>query len=79
MDHALWGYWGLGGGMGMMAGFGFPGSGVMGGGMGMGGGYGGMTMTPAFDVLLRASDLNLKQRMLASELIYKITAGAKWS
>lgn len=75
MDSALWGYWGLGGGMGMMAGFGFPGSGVMGGGMGMGGGYGGMSMTPAFDVLLRAGDLNLKQRMLASEMIYKITAG----
>lgn len=31
---------------------------------------------PAFDILLRAQDRNLKSRILRSELIYRITAGA---
>jgi hypothetical protein len=41
-------------------------------GAGAGGGY---YVAPAFDVLLTASDFNLKNRMLRSELVYKITAG----
>ena len=44
-----------------------------GGGTGMGGG--GYYVAPAFDVLLTASDFNLKNRLLRSELVYKITAG----
>lgn len=41
-------------------------------GAGAGGGY---YIAPAFDVLLTASDFNLKNRMLRSELVYKLTAG----
>jgi len=58
------------------------GFGQMGGGSGGGsyggyghGGMGGYYVAPAFDVLLTASDFNLKNRMLRSELVYKITAG----
>lgn len=39
------------------------------------GGYGGYYIAPAFDVLLQASDMNLKHRLLRSELVYKLTAG----
>jgi len=58
-------------------GFGQLGSGYgQGGGGGYGhGGYGGYYIAPAFDVLLQAADMNLKNRMLRSELVYKITAG----
>jgi len=41
-------------------------------GAGAGGGY---YVAPAFDVLLTASDFNLKNRLLRSELVYKITSG----
>jgi hypothetical protein len=41
-------------------------------GAGAGGGY---YIAPAFDVLLTAQDFNMKNRMLRSELVYKITAG----
>jgi hypothetical protein len=41
-------------------------------GAGAGSGY---YVAPAFDVLLTAQDFNLKNRMLRSELVYKITAG----
>ena len=41
-------------------------------GAGAGGGY---YVAPAFDVLLTAADFNLKNRLLRSELAYKITAG----
>lgn len=41
-------------------------------GAGAGSGY---YVAPAFDVLLTASDFNLKNRLLRSELVYKITAG----
>ena len=41
-------------------------------GTGTGGGY---HVSPAFDVLLTAADYNLKNRILRSELVYKITAG----
>jgi hypothetical protein len=54
----------------------------VGGGMGAGGGSGGMAagrggyyIAPAFDVLLTAADMNLKHRLLRSDLVYKITAG----
>lgn len=60
----------------------------MGGGYdtGFGGGYsqvgnagtagnGGYYIAPAFDVILTAQDMNLKQRMMRSDLVYKITAG----
>ena len=77
IDHALYSYYGFGG----FGGYGF-GSGLgmgaqTGYGDGGGGGYGvgGYYLAPAFDILLRASDFNLKQRMIRSELIYKVTAG----
>ena len=59
------GFGGFGGGFG---GFG----GVPGGG-GFGGG--GFYVTPSFDIALRNADYNLKQRLLSSELVYKITGG----
>jgi hypothetical protein len=45
-----------------------------------GGGYGngslgGYYIAPAFDVLLTAADYNLKNRLLRSDLTYKVTAG----
>lgn len=41
------------------------------------GGTGGMGyyIAPAFDVLLQAADMNLKNRIVRSELVHKITAG----
>tara|TARA_R110000851_G_scaffold229956_2_gene382704 strand:- start:300 stop:1439 length:1140 start_codon:yes stop_codon:yes gene_type:complete len=49
-------------------------------GSGSGGGYGaggngGYYISPAYDILLTAADLNLKNRLLRSELVYKLTAG----
>ena len=35
----------------------------------------GYYIAPAFDILLTASDMNLKNRIVRSELVYKITAG----
>jgi hypothetical protein len=48
-----------------------------GGGMGTGGGgqRSGYYIAPAFDILLTAADMNLKNRIVRSELVYKITAG----
>jgi hypothetical protein len=60
---------GYGGGFAQM-GIGYAANGAS--GAGAGGGY---YVAPAFDVLLTAADFNLKNRMLRSELIYKITAG----
>ncbi len=40
-----------------------------------GGGRSGYYIAPAFDVLLTASDMNLKNRIVRSELVYKLTAG----
>jgi hypothetical protein len=57
--------WGFGGGMAQ------TGIGGAAGGMGGAGYY----LTPAFDTLLLAADMNLKNRLLRSELTYKITAG----
>lgn len=49
-----------------------------GGGSGTGGpGFSrmGYYIAPAFDILLTAADMNLKNRIVRSELVYKITAG----
>lgn len=54
-------------------GFGQVGSGSAGGYSA--GGTGGYYIAPAYDVLLTAADFNLKNRILRSELVYKITAG----
>lgn len=73
-DHALFAHYG-GFDYGFGGGFAQHGGGA-GGGNGIGyGGYGGYYIAPAFDVLLTASDFNLKHRLLRSELVYKITAG----
>jgi len=45
------------------------------GGTGVRGGNGGHYIAPAFDILLTAADMNLKNRIIRSELVYKITAG----
>jgi len=58
--------YGFGGGFGQL--------GSSGGGYGLGG-NGGYYISPAYDILLMASDLNLKNRLLRSELVYKLTAG----
>lgn len=50
----------------------------VGGGTGTGGasaGGMGYYVAPAFDILLTASDMNLKNRIIRSELVYKLTAG----
>jgi len=44
-------------------------------GTGTGGGRSGYYIAPAFDILLTASDMNLKNRIVRSELVYKLTAG----
>jgi hypothetical protein len=59
--------YGFGGGFGQLGSSG-------GGGYGLGG-NGGYYISPAYDILLTASDLNLKNRLLRSELVYKLTAG----
>lgn len=46
-----------------------------GGGVNSSGGLGGYYIAPAYDVLLMASDMNLKNRILRSEMVYKLTAG----
>ena len=60
--------YGLGGGFAQM------GTGAGGAGM-AGAGYGGYYIAPAYDILLTAGDMNLKDRILKSDLVYKITAG----
>lgn len=44
-------------------------------GSGGGFGYGGFYMSPSYDTVLRNADYNLKQRLINSELTYKVTAG----
>lgn len=63
-------YGGLDAGFG--GGFSQTGQGI---GQGGGGQRSGYYITPAFDVLLTAADMNLKNRMVRSELVHKITAG----
>lgn len=59
--------------------YGFGGGfGQIGGGTGTGGPGGGRMgyyIAPAFDILLTAADMNLKNRIVRSDLVYKITAG----
>jgi hypothetical protein len=69
---ALFGTGGFGD-AGFAGGFGQVGAG--GGGLGGGFGGGGFYLSPSFDVMLRNADYNLKQRLISSELIYKITGG----
>lgn len=72
-DKALFAnYGGLNYGLG--GGFAQVGTGAGGAGM-PGAGYGGYYIAPAYDILLSASDMNLKDRILKSELVYKLTAG----
>jgi hypothetical protein len=76
IDHALFAHYG-----GLDAGFGGgfaqvgAGAGGYGGGAGANGIGGGYYIAPAFDVLLTAQDFNMKNRMLRSDLVYKLTAG----
>jgi hypothetical protein len=61
--------YGFGGGFAQMGGgYGTAGSGT-------GGGRSGYYIAPAFDILLTAQDMNLKNRIVRSEMVYKITAG----
>ena len=48
----------------------------MGGGMAQMGIQGSYFMMPAFDVMLRMQDRNLKNRLIGGDLSYRITAGA---
>ena len=61
--------YGFGGGYGQL------GSGGGTGGGGGAGGTGGYYIAPAYDILLTAQDFNLKNRILRSEMVYKVTAG----
>lgn len=45
------------------------------GGGGGGYGYGGFYLSPAYDILMRDADYDLKQRIISGDLVYKITAG----
>jgi hypothetical protein len=69
IDHALYGAYGFGD-------YGFGGGFAQtpfGGGGGFG--YGGFFLGSSYDILSRDADYNLKQRIISSDLIYKITAG----
>lgn len=71
IDHALYGYWGsYDGGFGNGYGS-IPAGGFNGGFGGMHGYY----IAPAYDILARDNDIDLKSRILRSELTYKVTAG----
>lgn len=69
IDHALYANYGGGDG-GFGGGFAQVPSGI-----GNGFGYGGLYLAPAFDILMRDADYDLKQRIISSDLVYKITAG----
>lgn len=67
VDSALYGYW-SGGSINNGGGFtGFANASF--------GGLGGFHVAPFYDVLMATADLNLKQRVLRSDLTYKLTAG----
>jgi len=70
VDLALFSSNGFGGGYGGFA-AGFGGAQFAGGGFGYGGSY----LTTSFDIVLRNADYNLKQRLISSDLIYRLTAG----
>lgn len=70
VDYALYsnygfGDYGFGGGVAQLP------YGAAGGGFG----YGGFYLAPAYDIVLRNADYNLKQRLVSSELTYWLTAG----
>ena len=70
IDHALFSTYGFGD-LGFGGGFGqipFGGGGAF--------GYGGFFLGSSYDILSRDADYDLKQRIISSDLIYKITAGA---
>tara|TARA_R110000796_G_scaffold150478_3_gene267221 strand:+ start:271 stop:1410 length:1140 start_codon:yes stop_codon:yes gene_type:complete len=73
IDHALYGFYG-GIDTGFGGGFSQMGAGAGAGGAGAGG-QGGYYIAPAFDVLMSAADIDLKQRLLRSDLMWKVTAG----
>ncbi len=71
LDFALYANYGGGDFGGFGGGFGqIPGGG--GSGFGYGGGF---YLAPAADILMRDADYDLKQRIISSDLVYKITAG----
>jgi len=71
IDFALYANYGGGDFGGFGGGFGqIPGGG--GSGFGYGGGF---YLAPAYDILSRDADYDLKQRIISSDLVYKITAG----
>jgi hypothetical protein len=70
IDHALYSSYGFGD-----YGFGGGFAQVPFGGGGGGFGYGGFYLAPAYDIVARDADYDLKQRIISSDLIYKITAG----
>ena len=59
-----------------MGGFGGMGGVGLGGGAGMSqmGSGGNYMITPAFDILLRMQDINIKRRLIGGELTYRVTA-----
>jgi len=59
-----------------MGGFGGFGGGGLGGGAGFSqmGTTGNYFITPAFDILLRMQDINIKRRIISGELTYRVTA-----
>lgn len=61
---------------GVDVGMGMSGMAQMGGGMGGSAGFmGGYFIAPAYDTMLLASDLQMKQRLLRGDLVYKVTGG----
>lgn len=61
---------------GIDVGMGMGGMAQMGGGLGNSSGpLGGYFVAPAYDTMLLASDLQMKQRLLRGDLVYKVTAG----
>jgi hypothetical protein len=70
IDHALYASYGFGD-----YGFGGGFAQVPFGGGGGGFGYGGFYLAPAADIMMRDADYDLKQRIISSDLVYKITAG----
>ena len=61
---------------GIDVGVGFGGVAQLGGGYGVSNGpMGGYFIAPAYDTMLLAADLQMKQRLLRGDLIYKVTAG----
>ena len=75
IDHATYSALGNGtvgtGGMGVSGGVGWGG-----GGAGFNMSNGAYYIAPAYDIVLRAADFGLKNRILQSDLTYKITAGS---